>query len=84
MPTFVALSKHNAISDPKPLVYLIRSDGVNKQKNLGRRAVQAMAELCPDLISDVVHDVDTGSTSAICASACGKGHRLKIAVCTTR
>ena len=63
------------------LTYILRSDGMNKQKNLGRRAMEALAEIAPEVIWQIKHETEKGLTRAICASRDGVGHHVILLVC---
>lgn len=83
MLAFTVLSRRSStdMAGEQELTYILRSDGMNHQKNLGLRAMEALAETAPELIWQVTHNAETGCTRAICASSDGKGHFLRLLVC---
>lgn len=63
----------------KPVVILVRSDGMGKQKNIAHRAMLTMAQAYPELISNVEHDTHKGRTTANCGR---HGAQVEIVVCS--
>ena len=66
---------------PVQHMFLLRSDGLSKQKYLHVRAMDFVKLHCDGLVFNVRHHRDKGTTTARVRSACGKHHFVKIAVC---
>ena len=77
---FNSLSKRDAVTDERAITFLLRSDGMNKQKNLGRRTLEELTKAWPELLRAVEHNEATGTTRVVCKSKCGKGHKLQLKV----
>jgi hypothetical protein len=77
---FQHLSRTPAISETHTHVYVVRSDGMNKQKDVPRRAVQAIADAEGNLIWDVQYDAEKNHTTALCRAAGDIPHRIKVVV----
>ena len=60
------------------LCFIIKSDGMGKQKNMGLRTVRLVQEIHGHLISNVTHDKDKGETKGEWGQ---HGHTLLILVC---
>tara|TARA_B100000470_G_scaffold214458_1_gene195814 strand:- start:58 stop:717 length:660 start_codon:yes stop_codon:yes gene_type:complete len=69
------------MDDVQELTFLLRSDGMNKQKNLVVRVMQGLAELCPELLSNVEPNREEGWTRATCSLPSGKAVSIKFLVC---
>jgi hypothetical protein len=78
---FEHLATLDSKEDGSWVIYLLRSDGMNKQKNVGHRAMLAVQGSRPDLLSKVCHVEATGATSALCRSAGSRPHRVRLWVC---
>ncbi len=62
--------------DDEEYLFLIKSDGMNKQQHLGYKAMQLIAEIHPTLLRNVEFDDETGETRAIC----GDGGQVNVVV----
>lgn len=60
------------------LCFIIKSDGMGKQKNMGLRAVRLVQEIHGHLIANVTHDKDKGETKGTWGP---NEHKLLILVC---
>lgn len=78
---FEHLATLESNEDGSWVVFLLRSDGMNKQKNVGYRAMLAVQGSRPDLLSEVNHVEATGATNALCKSAGPRLHRVRLVVC---
>ena len=56
--------------------YLIKSDGMGKQTNIGLRTVRLLMEALKGEMTDIHHDRLLGRTTAMF-----RGHKLQITVC---
>lgn len=54
---------------------------MNKQKNVARRAVEAIQAADSDLLCDVVSHDETGAVTCSIQGADGSRHKIKIVVC---
>ena len=61
---------------PIEIEWILKSDGMGKQKNVGLRAIRLMQDAMGDHFSDIQHNRKRGTSSILY-----RGYRLKITVC---
>ena len=71
----------DAADADKETVFLVRTDGMGKQKNLAWRVLLTLEGMHPNLISNVEHAEDTGKTTALVHTTDGGQRRVALVVC---
>ena len=79
--TFDKLRTKPTCDSDKPILYLIRSDGMGKQKNIALRVMETIAGIYPDRLTHIEHHSDIGRTEGRLHAHDGGYHRIVLVVC---